>query len=84
MIHRAERFPSVVKLQMEGVPGEVRYVRERTCRIDLIESWNENDEGASYWQCTVCDETFSRRISDPFFPADFNYCPNCGAKVVDA
>lgn len=32
MIPRAERFPSVVKLQMEGVPGEERYVRVVRCR----------------------------------------------------
>lgn len=73
-IHRAERFPSVVKLQMEGVPGEVRYVRERMCNEAMIDSF--------FRGCSECDYMWEfmygiGRCERPSF------CPNCGAKVIE-
>lgn len=47
--------------------GEITYVPERTCRWELV-------EGTLF--ATECGEAFHRVVPD-------DYCPNCGAKVVD-
>lgn len=76
MIRRAKRFPSVVKLQMEGVPGEVRYVRERTCCCTT-------QDNAWCFACSACGKGFPRyELHIVHNGGEINYCPNCGAKVV--
>lgn len=57
---------------MEGVPGEVRYVRERVCRM-TSGPFNEFD------YCSKCGGLLASWID---YRATTGYCPNCGAKVV--
>ena len=62
----SNEFPSFVRL--EGKRGDYEvYVPERTC---------ENLSNTNYFHCSECNErTYSSED-------EFNYCPNCGAKVV--
>lgn len=48
---------------------------ERTCRIEHMPK-NENLRCRSWLQCSECGEEMTN------YPHDWNYCPNCGAKVV--
>lgn len=51
----------------------VKFVKEPTCHIERIPYAPGEYEGHRCSECGVTDEWF-----------DFeNYCPNCGAKVVD-
>ena len=77
MIPSAERFPSVVKLQMEGVPGEVRYVREKTCRVEHVAT---NDYR---YVRAATDYTFDLSCGHSItWDEQPDYCPWCGARVV--
>ena len=49
---------------------------ERTCHIEHMPK-NENLRCRSWLQCSECGEEITN------YPQDWNYCPNCGAKVVD-
>lgn len=86
MISHAERFPSVVKLQMEGVPREVRYVRERTCENVVTDAWGAKE--ANHFKCSECGVTVADYecyyvcVSTDEGDVPWSYCPNCGAKVV--
>lgn len=79
MIPRAERFPSVVKLRMEGVPGEVRYVRERTCRrmpsddATVMVKRGCFEMEFPFFECSECGS---------YVMDNARYCPICGARVV--
>ena len=49
-------------------------LRERTCEITDNGSW-------SYpYVCSSCGASFDADVNN----GDFNYCPNCGRKVVSA
>ena len=47
---------------------------ERACELTDNGTW-----GYPY-VCSACDASFDADVNN----GDFNYCPNCGAKVVDA
>lgn len=47
---------------------------ERTCHNDLKESDHRGVWPIPHFKCSSCGEMFST--------CDFDYCPNCGAKVV--
>lgn len=50
----------------------VTYVPERTCR-------NVEKENPDFWFiCSECNHV------SLYFESNINYCPNCGARVVDA
>ena len=63
-------WPEYVEVKIPS-ESEVRtYVPERTCRMETEEScqnWNS---------CSECH-------ADYYTDQPINYCPNCGAKVVD-
>lgn len=90
MIRHAERFPSVVKLRMEGVPREVRYVRERTCRNADEDEGEHIDGDFRCSECGVFVGTASHSEPITFFDKSvfpsagrWKFCPNCGAKVIE-
>lgn len=49
---------------------------ERTCRDAIPEKYEEPIKG--YWECSECGCCCKIGYCDPS-----NYCPNCGAKVVE-
>lgn len=51
------------------------WVRERTCRIVLPSL-------AGWWHCSACGEQVHTYGRDGLFERP-NFCPNCGAKVVN-
>lgn len=79
-INHMERFPSIVKLLMEGVPGEVRYVRERTCRLEstIRHDYEGGYAGTEYEHSLSCGHKVA--WGNDWEP---DYCPWCGAKVVE-
>ena len=68
----SEEWPESVDVMHEGVGYSRRYVPERTCEfIPFIE-----DDGSIFVEnYSECDAAVLSRC-------EFNYCPNCGAKVV--
>lgn len=77
------RFPKVLIMcrkhgRMENgncAVERMRYVPERTCE-------NKNKSVTSFW-CSKCDAATSDGFADVGGKlARFNYCPNCGCKVV--
>lgn len=63
--------------QLERENAELRErLRERTCHIEHMPK-NENLRCRSWLQCSECGEEVTN------YPHDWNYCPNCGAKVVE-
>lgn len=51
----------------------VRPYVERTCKMH-----DASMSTHTVWACSSCGEDIA-----PQFPGTFNYCPNCGAKVVE-
>ena len=49
--------------------------RGRWVRID--DDWNS----LTTYQCTACDEEFCFEIDEDLLLLNYNYCPNCGAKM---
>lgn len=47
---------------------------ERTCRMELL--WTDGEDGECY-ECSECGDIAFTHCDAP------EYCPNCGAKVVD-
>lgn len=58
-----------IEVRCEG--EYVRFIRERTGTMDRDEY--------GYWVCSECGETLPAWVDK--YPA--NYCPYCGAKVVE-
>lgn len=53
------------------------WVRERTCKCTT-------DDSAWCFECSECGKTFPRdQLHLAYNHGEINYCPNCGAKVVD-
>ena len=53
------------------------YVRERTCK-------STTDDNAWCFACSECGKSFPRsQLHLAHNHGEINYCPNCGAKVVD-
>ena len=58
------------------LPADVEPVRHgRWVRID--DDWNS----LTTYQCTACDEEFCFEIDEDLPLLNYNYCPNCGAKM---
>ena len=54
---------------------------ERTCRAELYDNLQETDGNGDAWaNCSECGALLCVLTSEQEWP---NYCPNCGAKVVD-
>lgn len=49
---------------------------ERTCRMEKDDRYSEMYEGPML-RCTRCDAPIPE-----IFTGQYNYCPNCGAKVI--
>ena len=50
----------------------------RTCELVHVKNGPRYD----VWQFSCCGYTFAESVSE--VACNFNYCPNCGCKVVDA
>ena len=59
-------------IELDGV----RYAPKRTCKIYRISNTRD------IRKCSLCGKHMY--FSNPFARENLNYCPNCGAKVVDA
>ena len=57
----------------------IEYVKpDRACELIHVKNGPRYD----VWQFSCCGYTFAESVSE--YSCNFNYCPNCGAKVVDA
>ena len=54
---------------------QITYVPERTCKRITLGLEREREIATVSWICSACGKHMN---------SDHNYCPNCGAKVVDA
>lgn len=70
--------------EMQAVPAAVRedvqgewewFDQERGTPID---GW-DREWG---WRCSCCKDTLNDEYDDPDSPPKFNFCPNCGARMV--
>lgn len=66
---------STDRVRVESRNGAIEYVPERT--YEFARSYDI--EGVPYGQCSNCGADFDFMAVRAFM----NYCPNCGAKVVD-
>ena len=55
---------------------EQDYVPERTCHMECVPMFPGTDSHFLCWECSDCSTTNDENRKP-------NYCPNCGAKVVD-
>lgn len=66
-----------IAIEIEGLPiADVEPVRRgEWLRTD--DDWNS----LTTFQCTVCGEEFCFEIDEDIELLNYNYCPNCGAKM---
>lgn len=66
-----------IAIEIEGLPAaDVEPVRHgRWVRTE--DDWNS----LTTFQCTVCGEEFCFEIDEDLELLNYNYCPNCGAKM---
>ena len=60
-------------LEVKRFGEYVKFVRERTCKMEVF---SMHDEGDFTFRCSECGKGYVE-----YEPP--NYCPNCGAKVVE-
>lgn len=78
----AQRYPAAINVGGGSVYDTIRYVPERTCRM-------EYDPVHLDYACTACGEwhdtpTYDARdADDALVYRDYRFCPHCGARVVD-
>ena len=55
---------------------------ERTCKFTIEDNMNESEGMGDVWiECSTCHCVFDFYADE--WLMNMNYCPNCGAKVVD-
>lgn len=72
---------------LDGCEAELNrhgWFKERTCELEKVHEWGDEWEPFGY-VCKSCEEAMPRyygsdRFGNVITP---NYCPNCGAKVVE-
>ena len=58
------------------------WVRERTCKFTIEDNMNETEGMGDVWiECSACHCVFDYYADD--WLMKMNYCPNCGARVVE-
>ena len=63
----------VASVEVDGI----EYVKpDRACELVHVKNGPRYD----VWQFSCCGYTFAESVSE--YSCNFNYCPNCGAKVV--
>ena len=60
----------------EDVQGEWKWFDEE--HGTPIDGW-DREWG---WRCSCCKDTLNDEYDDPDSPPKFNFCPNCGARMV--
>ena len=72
-------FPPIIQVirDRDGSHGVEmrRYFPERTCRADLTES-NE-PANINTWECSLCGKSYEEAYGS------YEYCPHCGARIVE-
>ena len=77
---RNKTMPKVIKVKnMDGVVR--RYIPERTCRMERSFTEPSTLDHMQEFMCSVCGEYAFLQVLDE--RDRLNYCPNCGAKVVE-
>ena len=66
---------------VDAFTTDERYVPERTCRNIKAETPENNFNEMGFFECSVCGAQFG--WDDCMNIAGMNYCPRCGAKVMD-
>lgn len=70
--------PSVIRRvlrQVPGVDGDSLRPKGR---------WEKSEDdycGLNLWKCSLCREEWCFEIDDDVKDLNYNYCPNCGAKM---
>lgn len=65
-----------IPFESDEYSGTVERRAERTCRMKKDDRYSEMYEGPML-RCTRCDAPVPE-----IFTGQYNYCPNCGAKVI--
>ena len=76
-----DEWPESVDAMHEGACDSLRYVPERTCKFEP----HDFEDGAfthMVIKCSNCGLRLEPEISGSV-PSFVNYCPNCGARVVE-
>lgn len=77
-----QRYPATIEVGGGNVDDTIRYVPERTCRM-------EHDPVYLYYVCTSCGVRHGMEMYDVrdanglVFLYPYRYCPECGARVVE-
>ena len=75
----------VASVEVDGVEyvNAEKLEADRTCQFIIEDNMNETEGMGDVWfRCTNCDTCFDYYADD--WLMKMPYCPNCGAKVVDA
>ena len=80
---RRGEWPEYVTVSHEGMrePGR-RYVPERTCRNVYKETRHEMYQCDNGFECSECGDVVED-FEHYKVTGTFNFCPNCGARVVE-
>ena len=70
---RAGMLPKVIYVDPLDGDGYVKYIPERTCK-------NVTKHYAYGFKCSLCD--FEQYDGNTLISFDYEYCPNCGARVM--
>ena len=78
----SDEWPESVDVMHDGVGDRLKYVPERTCKAidDFVIPGQV--QTYPYKICSNCHSDFPRLACSGDFSVE-NYCPNCGAKVVE-
>ena len=75
-------WPEHVDVAHAGKVDHKRYVPERTCRNVYEERVHPMDQCDNGFMCSECGNVV-QDYEHYAITGVFNYCPNCGAKVVE-
>lgn len=65
------------RVRVESKSGAVEYVRERTCHFDQTDEIPTISGMIRVWECSNC----GRECEE--LNGVYEYCPHCGAKVIE-
>lgn len=90
----SDEWPAYVLVHHEGAVDDVRYVPERTCRVETTERRVSQTQTLVTKSCSACGHAFGSEEVRPILPGldetmvldpvDVpSYCPHCGARVAE-